>query len=362
MLPLQQVTNFLQAALESTIYLSPNDPGLTNAELVECGKQAGFRLGEISDALPQITVQYIGGSAARRNLPNASTMTWNITAIPQNPEYRNFQALDFVMHELNERTREFGAGAAQIERDVLVQRGVDAGISRLDMEASVTLLVLADQLVEKDGRVRFKSQMVHTPLPSKQLNGIGLTRHSETRAKAYAIVQDVIARRTDSRPAESEPLDAFASVLENLGYKPFRMWWTQTVSEFRRADSLSSPVSVLVLAAALVEASLTFVVKYARDRQLGPFQSSDFDREPRTWKIEDLVNSAATGRDAAILDPASKARADNLIRNRQRIHAGRMLSEFPKGVPDLKPEEARDAKATAELVTRKVLDWLQANP
>jgi len=44
------------------------------------------------------------------------------------------------------------------------------------------------------------------------------------------------------------------------------------------------------------------------------------------------------------------------------IHAGRMLSDYPAGPPDLRPDEARDAKATAELVVRAVLEWLQKNP
>jgi hypothetical protein len=39
-----------------------------------------------------------------------------------------------------------------------------------------------------------------------------------------------------------------------------------------------------------------------------------------------------------------------------------MLSEFPQGAPDLRPEEAPSAKATAELVVRRVLDWLTPLP
>jgi hypothetical protein len=39
-----------------------------------------------------------------------------------------------------------------------------------------------------------------------------------------------------------------------------------------------------------------------------------------------------------------------------------MLSEHPAGVPDLRPEEARDANQTAELVVRNVLDWLDRFP
>jgi hypothetical protein len=191
---------------------------------------------------------------------------------------------------------------------------------------------------------------------------IGGKTRRETRAQVLPLVKDVIARRMDGRPQHAEPFEAFAERLQALGYKPFRLWWTQTVSELRRSDVQSSSVSVCVLAAALVEGALTFVVKHARARQLGPFRSSDFDREPRYWRIEDLVASATSGGDASILDTGTKSRAEALIRSRQRIHAGRMLSEHPTGVPDLRPDEARDARATAEFVVRRVLDWLERFP
>jgi hypothetical protein len=36
-----------------------------------------------------------------------------------------------------------------------------------------------------------------------------------------------------------------------------------------------------------------------------------------------------------------------------------MLSEFPTGPIDLKPEQARDAETTAELVVGHVIEWLR---
>jgi hypothetical protein len=134
------------------------------------------------------------------------------------------------------------------------------------------------------------------------------------------------------------------------------------VAELGRADTSVSPVAVAVLSAALVEGALTFVVKHARELGLGVMASKTFDGEPRTWRIDDLVSSAAAGRDSAILDQPARLRADELVRVRQRIHAGRMLSEFPGGVPDLRPEEAREARSTAFLVVRRILDWLERNP
>jgi len=182
------------------------------------------------------------------------------------------------------------------------------------------------------------------------------------RDRAYLIVKDVIERRADGRPKHAEPLDAFADAMDRLGYGPFRLWWTQIVTELRHSNPQSAPVSVLVLAAALVEGALTFVVKHARELGLGVLGSKSFEDNPRTWKIDDLVSSAAAGRDSAILDGPTRQRADGLIRNRQRIHAGRMLSEFPGGVPDLHPDEAREAKAVTEQVVRSVLDWLGKYP
>jgi len=75
-----------------------------------------------------------------------------------------------------------------------------------------------------------------------------------------------------------------------------------------------------------------------------------------------LVKSASSGGPDAILDQGVRNRADALIRARQRIHAGRMLSDYPGGLPDLRPDEAREAVATAEAVVRCILDWLDKHP
>jgi hypothetical protein len=284
----------------------------------------------------------------------------------EEPDYKNFAAFDFVITELNARVRSDGVRNAAVERGVLVERAVAAGLPRNDTELAVTYLALMEQLTEKDGILRFKHANGVHQLPSETLEQLNRThsapRRKDARVRADPIVRDIIERRADGRPQSVEPLDAFAEQLDRLKHGRFRLWWKQTVAELRCSDVQYSPVSVSVLAAALVEGSLTFVVNHARQLGLGVFRSPDFDRDPRTWKIDDLVTSAASGSDTAILDLQTKTRAEMLIRNRQRIHAGRMLSEFPTGVPDIRPEEARDAKATADQVVRRVLDWLQRFP
>ncbi len=69
----------------------------------------------------------------------------------------------------------------------------------------------------------------------------------------------------------------------------------QTAREMRSSDPTAAATARIVLAAALVEGALTFVVHHARSKGLAVFQSPDFQRGPETWKINDLIKSAATG-------------------------------------------------------------------
>jgi hypothetical protein len=356
----QEIISFLKAALECSVYAAPDDPGLTSEELFQVGDRAGYQQGEIGDALRFATTQTFGN---KKILPDqATTSSWMFLQ-REDPDYRNFGAFDFVVSELNALARAEGAARAHLQRGVLIERAAAKGINRHDVEVAITYQVMANTLTEKNGLIGFPNNHGPRALPSEQLHGgVSHTVPRANRKRAYPIVKDIIERRIDGRPKYSEPLDAFAEQLDKLGYGRFRLWWARTVSELRQTESNVAPVSASVLAAALVEGALTFVVKHARDSGLGVFQSKDFDRDARHWKIDDLVSSAATGSATAILDLQTKHRAETLIRARQRIHAGRMLSEFPGGPPDIRPEEVRDAKATADQVVRAVVDWLQRFP
>jgi hypothetical protein len=47
----QELIAFLKSALECSIFVAPEDAGLTYEELTEVGKRAGYLQGEIGDAL-----------------------------------------------------------------------------------------------------------------------------------------------------------------------------------------------------------------------------------------------------------------------------------------------------------------------
>jgi hypothetical protein len=317
----QEIINLLKAALECSVYINPTEPGLSYDEILEVGKRAGYQPGEIADA-----ALHAGARSPRSNrfLPDHMTrQTWAIY-FKEEPDYRNFDAFDFVISELNARVRAEGMAKAQVERTVAVERAVASGVPRNDIEAGITYQVLAGQLTEKDGLLRFAHNSGVRELPSETLAKLSQSHQRPmpklARGRAYPIVKDIIERRTDGRPQYVEPLDAFAEQLDKLEYGAFRLWWTQTVAELRRGDTQFSPVSISVLAAALVEGALTFVVRHARNLNLGVFRSKDFGGDPRTWKIDDLVTSAASGSESAILDIPTKNRAE--IRDERVYVAG----------------------------------------
>ncbi|MDA9448259.1 hypothetical protein [Bradyrhizobium sp. CCBAU 21360] len=362
MMHLQKVKKFIAEALECSVFIRPREPGLTFAEIKEIGDRRGYREGEIGDAFVTMGLHSMGRGSKLLGPEQQTLITWKFF-LPETPEYRDLDAFDFVYTEFGELARNLGQAKAQMERDTLVSRALSRGISETGIEVAITILIFAEYMAEKDGVLRFAMPVNgNGPLPSEQMKAQRVAMPRDTRSQLMPIVKDVISRRTDGRPRHAEPFDAFAARLSSLGYAGFHTWWVQIVSELRRSDVQSASVSVCVLAAALVEGALTFVVKHARSKQVGPFGSNNFERDPRTWRIDELVSSAASGGRSSILDQATRSRADSLIQTRQRIHAGRMLSDHPAGVPDLRPEEARDAKQTAELVVRNVLDWLDRFP
>jgi len=363
-MPLQDVINSLQAALEASVYVSPTEHGLTISEVYEVGKRLGFGEGEIGDALPRVVQQRFGGRNDRLHLDEHYWQFLGNLVFREEPELRNYIAFDFVIGQLNELAKQLGSGRAQLDRAIIVERGVANSVPRHDLEVAITLQTLSGQLIEQDGVVRFAHpQGGEHHLPSAALSHADSSiNHKKLRTLAVPHVKDVIARRADNRPKHAEPLDEFGARLQRIGFSNYASWWHQTIAELRRCDPASSPLSALVLSAAIVEGVLTFAAAYARSRNLPDFATNELAGDPKSWTLEKLLKAAAHNN--AVLDAQAKNRADGLILTRQRIHAGRLLSSRPKGapVPDLRPEEAREGKAVAEQVTRCVLDWLGRNP
>jgi hypothetical protein len=166
-------------------------------------------------------------------------------------------------------------------------------------------------------------------------------------------VRDVTKRRGDGRPSHAEPLKAFQAVLAKKGDRYFEQWWSGLREELLRAET-AMPTSAIVLCAALCEGSLSLIAD--GDETV----ASRMKKSERTrWSIPELAK--AFHEHGIIKDATLVERCNDLNTIRQRIHAGRILSErqtYPR--PDARPEEARRARETLDQVVRCLVEWLSA--
>lgn len=360
---MSDINDFVITALEASIIAAPRDHGLSRDELLEVGKRLGFKQGELNDAIARSQIGNPWGPRLRIQ---------KLTPMPQRlstnffwesvPELRDIHSFDFVRGDLQELAREVGEANARRPRDTLVQRGVDRGLKREALELAVTLFVLQGTFEEKDGAVGHAQHALYGPLASQQVQDMSSRTPIDKRmlAAAVPLVRDVIARRTDGRPAAAEPLDAFAEALAELGHERFRAWWVQTRTELRSVDPIQQPVAATVLAASLAEAALSFVVP--RAKAAGLMKRIELDNA-KGWRFNELVTGAKSGdpNTPSMLDERTVTRCLDLNQARQRIHAGFLIDAVPTGpIPELKPEQPRDALHTTELLVRKVIEWLEA--
>ena len=284
---MNDVRSFVSAALCATVYLVPRDIGLTRDELFEVARRAGYRDGEVGDSLRGVAMR-LGQPKIRpsRDIGRVG-LGFSDFNMSYKPDYRKIDAFQFVRVELHELARDVGQAAARLDRDVLVARGVANGLAGLDVDIAITCYLLDEVFDEKDGTIGHAN--AGWGMPSQQHGASNHEMPLPHLAKAYPIVRDVIERRVDKRPLAIEPLDAFETVLAQLGHDRFRAWWVQTRQELRRANLPTQPTTVLLLAASLAEASLSFVVRTAQQHGLMKRLTLD---EARTWKFKDLIGGA----------------------------------------------------------------------
>lgn len=250
MLHLQPLISLITAAVECSIYLAPDAPGLTYQELIELQSGLGHQEGEISDALISPLAHLEARSG--RYLPNTVLMSiyYQFHHVEE-LDYRPVRAVNFVHGQLHELAKAVGARNARIERAVLAERATQNGIARIEFDAAITLAILCEIMVVQNGAVSFAPGRENYPSPEQQRSQIqsqsamGVMR-KPNRGRAYPIVKDIVARRTDGRPKHAEPFEAFADQLTALGYGHFRLWWAQTSAELKSASSENRPLSVCV--------------------------------------------------------------------------------------------------------------------
>jgi hypothetical protein len=244
-------------------------------------------------------------------------------------------------------------------------RAVASNLNGNDVAVAVTMGLLVEHLMQRpNGLITFAGGGAEHILATEQLaqnRGQSPRPGKPGRAEIYEAVRDVVERRTDQRPASANAFDAFSEKLAELGHDRFRGWWAQTTSELNLTNHAQMPTITCVLAAALSEGALAFVVSRARALSLPTMNSKIFNDPPTRWSFDELLKSAAFGGPEAIFDAKVRDRAERLNIMRQRIHAGRLMSQ-PGPVPDTRPEDANEAIETVNAILRRIIEWLQSHP
>lgn len=354
-------------ALEASVYVDAENSGLTPVELEEVGKQWGLQPGEINDGLGAIPTEFGADRFKLFDLNHYSGLQnfdWELV-----PDYRDVRAFEFVHRELRNVIASIGERSAAIDRSVLLTRAQQANIDRNNVAVALRFLQFSEVIdIGDDGLVRYRPGRHEGDLPSERLAKIAAMKRypggnvslkRPDLAKMLPIVRDVMSRRVDGRHPNTDALAAFAKKLDDLGYGRFRLWWDQLVAELERTHVATNPAGAIVLAAAIAEGALLFVV--SRAQKTGLMTKIDLSK-PQSVRFPELARATKTGTAGvdAIFTQDVLTDCEALNRNRQRIHAGSLLLEHPTGdIPDLRPEEAQRAIQTVRVAVRQILDWLE---
>ncbi len=350
-----EIDTWLRSSLLANVFTRPEDAGLSTEEIYELGRRRGLGVADVADALRKHPRR-----AGGRHVLDA---TWStLYLIDFNHEYerdlRDVAAFAYVRDAFDAARQADLHGHARLPLRVLLTRAEAEGIDRTSAAVAVTAYRLARQLKAGVHSLHFIGNYAHP----REMLGTRSRGHRELYPAASTIddVRDVCARRGDSQPRTTDPLQAFGAVLEGLGLKKHRVWWDHMVSELAQQDAQRTPTAVLILAAALAEGSLAFAVRRAEQLARASGSRAFVDCGNR-WHLEDLVNAA--GRDSVrIIDTRLVDVCLWLNEQRQRMHAGRFLAEVATVYSsDISPQDAQLATKTVNQLVAAIMEWLTGN-
>ena len=358
----QKLAEIIRLSVSTSDFAAPDSPGLALPEIVAVCLQFGFGEGEIhTSADVDLRGHFIDQVRGSRYVVTADPMQAGLFRCSQTAP----RALEFAdtLHRILLKDARDRRGGGSMGRVALLAQ-VD-GTDNFDAVLALRMLVRSGFVTLDKEEVRLKEGWGGGYSPSAVLEQYRqahcvIEGSVELFREVLAKVKDVIARRSDRRPAAREPLDALAAELQAAGLRHHLTWWRQVVSDFRSADPGRMPLASTILAYALVEGALTVLVHEVPKRSSERLSRS-LEGSARGWKVQDILGFAL--RIGAISQPL-RARVLPVAEGRNRIHAGRLLALAEEGKPldDVRPETARHAAAVAEDVARAVLEWLRGNP
>src|SRR5262245_45869057 len=125
------LSRFLVAALQASIYVAPRDHGLSGEELLEVAKRAGYGAGEVRDALQHLPRDFHNG---KLRLHSEAAFELSDFNEEHEPEHRDWRAFDAIRQHLIALAKDVGRAKARLPHDVLVEQVVAKGFDRHAVE------------------------------------------------------------------------------------------------------------------------------------------------------------------------------------------------------------------------------------
>lgn len=362
-----EVAETIKLGLEATVYESPDAEGLSRREIIELCERFGFREGEILDALGQLQ----NGQKVEEFFRH------DLITLPQDYIYflvahfgfkeedpRNLRLMAGILQCLEKDAKDLGRGNVSISVSTLARRlAEEFQVSEQDVRVHIRLLEkyrcfsISGDYIEKPNQNSCSPKFVES-ISAGQREG---RRDGRRFAQIRGTVREIISRRNSGKPISTDPIKAFEEKFDLLKAKPLYAWWNAMVAEWKDLDDRRNSVSVLTLSASLCEGALAFFA--ASGIHSGLTMTQKLPSDPRQWKLEALISAASTGGTTALLVDPLRQRLVELNERRKALHPGSFIQlSIPlQKVPEIRPEQAVEARSVVHLLLRTIVDWLARN-
>lgn len=146
---------FVVDALIASMVASPQLPGLSFNELEYLGAKHKLYPGEIGPESKQYGVSRQApdkiGFAVSKNNADCFYGHWEVS---YQPEFRNLNAIRFIMEFFFNRWRSEGLANLGVPKDMLIAEAVKQGIKEDDVDLAISLMLLSERVIDMDGLIK----------------------------------------------------------------------------------------------------------------------------------------------------------------------------------------------------------------
>lgn len=350
---------YIQYAIESTIFITPFDEGLSTAEIYEVLSRFNFQKGEIKDAMDQmwkiqhITVNWGEDKYKLKNDYIYYSMIWDRFRPDPIPEILKQKLFLYLIDDI----KKHGSHNYSQNIEILINNLQESH----SFERTQILSFLRSLQLSKWIQISEDNKTIHQVRKDSLENGLQTCQRMDKRNGSekfhliFPVVKEVISRRASMLPISSDPYQGFYEQLKLLNAEKYKLWWAQITAEISQLDDKRNPTARLILSAAVCEGILAFIIEFSKDKE---FAMTKFVRieDPKSWKLSEMIRATSSG-NGPFMKEDLKRKLESINENRKRIHPAAYL---PSGaiVPDLKPEQSQEAFETSKALARAAIDWI----